>query len=46
MSPKRGDRAAPPAVGTEFELRFADAAAAEGWEHLARQVPTNPRETD
>ncbi|MFI1192846.1 hypothetical protein ACH4T9_06205 [Micromonospora sp. NPDC020750] len=43
MSPKRGDRAAPPAVGVEFELRFADSAAADGWEHLARQVPANLR---
>ncbi|GGM13884.1 hypothetical protein GCM10012279_35130 [Micromonospora yangpuensis] len=43
MSPKRGDRAAPPAVGNEFELRFASAAAAEGWEQLARQAPTNLR---
>ncbi|MFI6130994.1 hypothetical protein [Micromonospora sp. NPDC051141] len=43
MSPKRGDRAAPPSVGGEYELRFADSAAAEGWEQLARQVPTNLR---
>ncbi|MFI6161919.1 hypothetical protein ACIA59_18495 [Micromonospora haikouensis] len=43
MSPKRGDRAAPPAVGTEFELRFADSAAADGWEQLARQAPANLR---
>lgn len=43
MSPKRGDRAAPPAVDGEYELRFADSAAAEGWEQLARQVPGNLR---
>ena len=43
MSSKRGDRAAPPPVGDEFDLRFANSAAAEGWEHLARQVPANLR---
>lgn len=43
MSPKRGDRAAPPPVDTEFDLRFANSAAADGWEHLARQVPANLR---
>jgi hypothetical protein len=43
VSPKRGDRAAPPAVDEEYELRFANAAAADGWEHLTRQVPRNLR---
>ncbi|MGW4153158.1 hypothetical protein ACWEDF_08420 [Micromonospora chersina] len=43
MTPKRGDRAAPPAVGGEYELRFAESAAADGWEQLARQAPTNLR---
>ncbi|MFE9693114.1 hypothetical protein [Micromonospora sp. NPDC005806] len=43
MSPKRGDRAAPPAVDGEYELRFADSAAADGWEQLARQAATNLR---
>ncbi|MEV4710543.1 hypothetical protein [Micromonospora sp. NPDC049374] len=43
MSPKRGDRAAPPALAGEFDLRFADSAAADGWEHLARQAPGNLR---
>jgi hypothetical protein len=43
VSPKRGDRAAPPAVAGEYELRFAESAAADGWEQLARQVPTNLR---
>lgn len=37
--PKRGDRAAPPARADEFELVFADNAAAKGWEQLARQYP-------
>ncbi|MFF5173985.1 hypothetical protein ACFY3U_15255 [Micromonospora sp. NPDC000089] len=43
MTPKRGGRAAPPAVGTEYELRFADSAAVDGWEQLARQAPANLR---
>lgn len=43
MSPKRGDRAAPPPVGDEFDLRFTTSAAADGWEQLARQAPTNLR---
>lgn len=43
MSPKRGDRAAPPPVGGEFDLRFANSAAADGWEQLARQTPANLR---
>lgn len=43
MSPKRGDRAAPPPVGKEYDLRFASGAAAEGWESLARQAPGNLR---
>jgi hypothetical protein len=43
VSPKRGDRAAPPAVGAEYELRFASSDAADGWEHLARQAPGNLR---
>jgi hypothetical protein len=43
VSPKRGDRAAPPPVNGEFDLRFANSAAADGWEHLARQVPGNLR---
>ncbi|MEV6767693.1 hypothetical protein AB0N05_03575 [Nocardia sp. NPDC051030] len=43
MSPKRGDRAAPPAVDTEFEIRFAATEAVTGWEQLAKQAPTNLR---
>ncbi|WFE21491.1 hypothetical protein O7621_27305 [Solwaraspora sp. WMMD937] len=43
MSPKRGDRAAPPAVGTEYELRFGTSSAADGWEALARQAAANLR---
>jgi hypothetical protein len=43
MSPKRGDRAAPPAIAGEYELRFAESAAADGWEQLARQASANLR---
>ncbi|MFB7128707.1 MULTISPECIES: hypothetical protein [unclassified Kitasatospora] len=43
MSPKRGDRAAPPPIGDEFDLRFASSEAADGWEQLARQAAGNLR---
>ncbi|MEV7542763.1 hypothetical protein [Streptomyces sp. NPDC089915] len=43
MSPKRGDRAAPPPVGDEYDLRFAGAEAAAGWEDLSRQAAGNLR---
>ncbi|MGW4895463.1 hypothetical protein ACWEQL_24825 [Kitasatospora sp. NPDC004240] len=43
MSPKRGDRAAPPAVDTEFDLRFATTEAADGWEQLSRHAASNLR---
>lgn len=43
MSPKRGDRAAPPPTDQEYDLRFATGAAAEGWDNLARQAPANLR---
>ncbi|MYS84280.1 hypothetical protein [Embleya scabrispora] len=43
MSPKRGDRAAPPPFGDEYDLRFANTEAADGWEHLGRQAAGNLR---
>jgi hypothetical protein len=43
VSPKRGDRAAPPPVDGEFDLRFANSAAADGWEQVARHAPGNLR---
>ncbi|WP_018352174.1 hypothetical protein [Longispora albida] len=43
MSPKRGDRAAPPPRPGEYEPRFANNAAAKGWEDLRSQVPENTR---
>lgn len=44
MSPKRGDRAAPPAIAEEWDIRFATADAANGWELLCKQAPGNTRE--
>lgn len=43
MSPKRGDRAAPPPVDDEYDLRFANTEAADGWEHLSRSAAGNLR---
>lgn len=43
MSPKRGDRAAPPPRPDEYDLRFANSDAAKGWEELCRQAPANVR---
>ncbi|MFJ9659751.1 hypothetical protein ACIRPR_17570 [Streptomyces griseoflavus] len=41
MTSGRGNRAAPPAPDGHGEVRFADAAAAEGWESLTRQARGN-----
>lgn len=43
MSPKRGDRVAPPARADEYDLRFGTSEAAKGWEELCRQAPGNTR---
>jgi len=43
VSPKRGDRVAPPPVGHEWDLRFATGEAASGWEELCRQAKENTR---
>jgi hypothetical protein len=43
MSPRRGERAAPPPVGSEYDLRFAGNQAADGWEQLGRQAGGNLR---
>ena len=37
--PKRGDRVAPPPAAGEWDLRFGDNAAADGWEQLSRTAP-------
>ena len=41
MSPKRGERVAPPAAGELWEVRFATSEAAKGWDELCRQAPAN-----
>ncbi|MFZ4248168.1 hypothetical protein ACOZDF_23175 [Streptomyces griseoincarnatus] len=41
MTAGRGDRAAPPAPDGHWEVRFADAASAKGWENLAQQAREN-----
>lgn len=41
MSPKRGERVAPPAARGRWELRFATTEAAKGWEELSRTAPAN-----
>lgn len=41
MTGGRGDRAAPPAPDGHWEVRFADAASAKGWESLAQQAREN-----
>ncbi|WP_226966779.1 hypothetical protein [Streptomyces phaeolivaceus] len=41
MSVGRGNRAAPPAPDGHWEVRFADAASAKGWENLAQQAREN-----
>jgi hypothetical protein len=43
VSPKRGDRAAPPPIGNEYEIRFDNAESAKGWEELARTAAGNLR---
>lgn len=43
MSPKRGDRVAPPALPAEYTLKFATSEAVKGWEELCRQAPANTR---
>ncbi|MFJ9628910.1 hypothetical protein ACIRU8_14540 [Streptomyces sp. NPDC101175] len=43
MSPKRGDRAAPPPVDDEYDVRFANSEAADGWENLGHQAVGNLR---
>jgi hypothetical protein len=43
VSPKRGDRAAPPARPGHYTLRFAGSEAVKGREELCRQAPGNTR---
>lgn len=44
MSPKRLDRAAPPPVDDEWEVKFGTNEAAKGWDDLCAQVAGNTRE--
>ena len=37
--PKRGDRVAPPPGPGEWDLRFGDNSAADGWDRLCAQAP-------
>lgn len=41
MSPKRGDRVAPPADRNGWDLRFASSEAAKGWDDLCQQAAAN-----
>ena len=41
MSPKRGDRVAPPPGPDEWDVRFKENDAAKGWEELCRQASGN-----
>src|SRR5579859_282754 len=43
MSARRGERAAPPPIGAEYDLRFASGHAAQGWEELSRHAGPNLR---
>ena len=43
MSPKRGERVAPPPRPGGYALRFATSDAAKGWELLCQQAPENTR---
>jgi hypothetical protein len=44
VSPKRGDRVAPPPGPDEWEVRFLDNDSAKGWEELCNQAPGNTRD--
>ena len=39
MTPRRGERAAPPPGAGEWDIRFATNEAARGWEELSRRSP-------
>ena len=43
MSPRRGDRAAPPPIDGEYDVRFATTQAAQGWDQLDHQAGANLR---
>jgi hypothetical protein len=41
VSPKRGDRVAPPPGPGDWDVRFKESDAAKGWEELCSQAPGN-----
>ena len=41
MSPKRGDRLAPPPGPGDWDVRARNSQAARGWQELCRQAPGN-----
>lgn len=41
MSPRRGDRAAPPPGSNEYDVIFGTNESAKGWEELCRQARSN-----
>jgi len=41
VSPKRGDRVAPPPGPDDWDVRFLDNESAKGWEELCNQAPGN-----
>ena len=43
MSPRRGERVAPPAAEGEWEVLFGNNDAAKGWEELCRTAVGNTR---
>ena len=43
MSPKRGERVAPPATPPEWEVVFGTSEAAKGWDHLCAHAASNTR---
>lgn len=43
MSPRRGERVAPPAAEGEWEIVYGNNDAAKGWEELCRAAPGNTR---
>ena len=43
MTPKRGERVAPPPVAAEWEVKFGASEAARGWDQLCAQAAANTR---
>ena len=43
MSPKRGDRVAPPPPPDGYTLKYATTDAMKGWEELCQQAPASTR---